>query len=156
MVIGAGQECGLAAEVARHGGAIDLSGALPHPALIGLLRRARLVVANDSGPRHLAEAVGTATVSIYWFGNLVNAGPLRRDRHVVHVSWTTACPICGTPCVGSPPPSPCEHDEASFVADVPLEPVCRSVARGYARSHDGGGSAWEKGISLGTARAPER
>jgi len=35
-------------------------------ALVGLLARAGLVVANDSGPLHLAGAIGTPTVGIYW------------------------------------------------------------------------------------------
>jgi ADP-heptose:LPS heptosyltransferase len=88
-----------------------------------LAERADVVVANDSGPRHLAAAVGTATASIYWFGNLINAGPLDRGRHRVQLSWTTQCPVCGRDCTQVGWTSPrCEHD-VSFVADVPTAPV---------------------------------
>lgn len=45
--------------------ALDLAGRLSLPALVGLLAQAAVVVSNDSGPLHLAHAVGTATVGIY-------------------------------------------------------------------------------------------
>jgi ADP-heptose:LPS heptosyltransferase len=111
--------------------AVDLVGRLAMPALVGVLAGAAVVVGNDSGPRHLADALGTATVGIYWFGNLVNAGPIERDRHRVHCSWTVSCPVCGAPCVGPRPPPRCPHD-VSFVADVPAEDVCASAVAGYA------------------------
>ena len=97
------------------------------PALVDLLASADVVVANDSGPRHLAMAVGTATVGIFWAPNLINAGPLGRRRHRVHLGWTLHCPVCGIDCshVGWTAPR-CEHD-VSFVADVPSEPVLADV-----------------------------
>lgn len=96
----------------------DLSGKLSINGLTGLLSRCTLVVANDSGPRHLAEAVGTATVSIYWCGNLITAGPVTRTRHRPLVSWQLTCPVCGADArVGH-----CEHRD-SFVATVPTEDV---------------------------------
>src|SRR5690606_31490844 len=49
--------------------------------LAALYAACDLVIANDTGPRHLAAAVGTPTVGIYWCGNLINAGPLTRARH---------------------------------------------------------------------------
>jgi ADP-heptose:LPS heptosyltransferase len=98
-----------APEVAR---GTDLS------ALIGVLARAGLVVSNDSGPMHLAAAVGTPTVGIYWCGNLVNGGPLFVDRRRHATSWRLDCPVCGIDCTHGR----CEHD-ASFVADVEVEEV---------------------------------
>jgi hypothetical protein len=80
------------------------------------------VVSNDTGPRHLAAAVGAATVGIYWCGNLINAGPLTRRRHRPHLSWTVHCPVCGRNCTEPELPAVhrgrgCPHDE-SFVASV--------------------------------------
>ena len=72
----------------------SLAGRLSLGELVGVLAAATVVVGNDSGPRHLAAAVGTPTVGLYWVGNLVNAGPLSRGRHRVHLSWTTQCPVC--------------------------------------------------------------
>lgn len=92
-----------------------------------LLAAADVVVANDSGPRHLAQAVGAPTVGVFWFGNVVNAAPFSRARHRVHLSFTVACPVCGVDVtqVGWTAPR-CEHD-VSFVADVPVAPVLADV-----------------------------
>ncbi|MGN6250198.1 MAG: glycosyltransferase family 9 protein [Marmoricola sp.] len=101
---------------------------LRFPELVGVLDRAVLLVGNDSGPRHLADAVGTATVAVYWSGNLINAGPVRCARHDVHVSWRTACPVCGANGWAELYPerpgadAGCDHD-ASWVGDVPLPEV---------------------------------
>jgi len=91
--------------------------------LIELLLDCAVLVANDSGPRHLALAVGTPTVGIYWFGNVINASPLSRAHHRIHFAWTSHCPVCGRDCtqVGWTAER-CEHDD-SFVADVPVGPV---------------------------------
>ncbi|MBF6135178.1 glycosyltransferase family 9 protein [Nocardia otitidiscaviarum] len=89
--------------------------------LCGVLARSRVVIGNDSGPRHLAAAVGTPTIGIYWIGNVVNAGPLGRGRHRVLISWTTRCPVCGQD-VTDETLRRCPHDE-SFVAAVPVARV---------------------------------
>jgi ADP-heptose:LPS heptosyltransferase len=97
---------------------LDLVGRLSMSATMGVLERCRLVVGNDSGPRHLAAAVGTATVGIYWCGNLINAGPLTRTRHRVAVSFRTACPECGA----DQGAGRCSHDP-SFVGDISVDEV---------------------------------
>ncbi|MDF2573969.1 MAG: glycosyltransferase family 9 protein [Agromyces sp.] len=96
----------------------DASGRLPIGTTAAILEAADVVVANDSGPRHLAQAVGAATVGIFWFGNVINAAPFGRERHRVHLSFTVRCPVCDVDVtqVGWTAPR-CEHDE-SFVADV--------------------------------------
>lgn len=72
-----------------------LAGRLGLDGLVGLLAASDVMVGNDSGPRHLAQAVGTPTVGIFWAGNLLMAGPLGRTRNRVHVGWVTRCPVCG-------------------------------------------------------------
>ena len=52
------------------GRAVDLFGRLSLGGLVGVLERADLFVGNDSGPRHLAEAVGTATVGAVSYTHL--------------------------------------------------------------------------------------
>ena len=96
----------------------DVAGRLSLSGLTGLLARADLLVGNDTGPRHLAAAVGTETVAIYWVGNVITAGPVFRDRHRVIVSWNLQCPICGRNCVTDD----CGH-RPSFVTDVPTRAV---------------------------------
>lgn len=48
-----------------HGTVVDLVGRLTLRQLAALLRRAMLVISNDSGPVHLAAAVGTPTVVLF-------------------------------------------------------------------------------------------
>lgn len=72
-----------------------LAGRLGLDALVGVLAACDVMVGNDSGPRHLAQAVGTPTVGIFWAGNLIMAGPLGRSLDRVHIGWVTRCPVCG-------------------------------------------------------------
>jgi len=102
--------------------ATSLAGELSLGGLAALYARCAVVVSNDTGPRHLAAAVGAPTVGVYWCGTLVNYGPLTRSRQRAHVSWTVHCPVCGAPTVEPELPAPhrgrgCPHD-ASFVASV--------------------------------------
>jgi ADP-heptose:LPS heptosyltransferase len=100
-----------------------LAGAMTLGECLALLASADVVVANDSGPRHLAQAVGAPTVGIFWFGNVVNAAPLVRGRHRVHLSFTVRCPVCGADVtqVGWSAER-CEHD-VSLVDEVDVAPV---------------------------------
>ncbi len=98
--------------------AINLCGELSLNGLAGLLSRCAVVVSNDSGPLHMAVAVGAATVGIYWGPNLINAGPSTRARHRPALSWRLNCPVCDVSLFNGS----CEH-RASIVADVPTEQV---------------------------------
>lgn len=102
--------------------AIDLGADCTHARLTGTLARAAVVVSCDSGPLHLARAVGAATVGIYWCGNLINAGPTTRTRHRPFVSWRLECPTCGTNTMTGR----CAHD-ASFVDGVEAGPVAEAA-----------------------------
>lgn len=102
--------------------ALDLTGQLTLSGLAGLLSRCRVTVSNDTGPLHLASAVGSATVGIYWCGNMITFGPLSRTAHRPAIAWQVLCPLCGV----SNGNTRCSHD-ASFVADVPVEEVTASA-----------------------------
>ena len=137
VLVGTAEDRGLVSAVrARAPQATDLAGALSFEALVGLMSTAVVMVGNDSGPRHLAAAVGTPSVSVYWFGNVINAGPVERGKHRVHLSWTTRCPVCAAGCVGDPAPRGCAH-QTSFVADVPAAAVCASASEVYAEEVHG-------------------
>nr|WP_259371999.1 glycosyltransferase family 9 protein [Caldimonas mangrovi] len=96
----------------------DLSGRLSLGGLLGLIERARLVVSNDTGPAHLARALGVATVAVYWVGNLIGHGPTASARHAAAVAWRLDCPVCGQNCMSTN----CGHT-ASFVNDVAPDEV---------------------------------
>lgn len=120
FVQGSEEECGLSAAVvaAMREPAVDAGGRLSLGGLAALLARARVVVGCDSGPLHLAQAVGTATIGIYGYTALLVSGPLSCARHRHALSRRLACPVCGSENVAQR----CPHD-ASFVADVAPEEV---------------------------------
>ncbi|HEX8034197.1 MAG TPA: glycosyltransferase family 9 protein [Ktedonobacterales bacterium] len=100
----------------------ELAGRLSLNGLTGLLARSQVVVSNDTGPLHLATAVGTATVGIYWCFNFVTIGPMTQARHRSAISWRVACPVCGVDRARTS----CEH-HPSFVADIQAEEVIMSA-----------------------------
>jgi ADP-heptose:LPS heptosyltransferase len=86
--------------------------------LCGLLDAASVVVSNDTGPLHLADAVATPTVGVFWIGNMINGAPLNRARHRPIPAFETHCAVCGAENTSSR----CEH-EASFVDEVAADSV---------------------------------
>lgn len=88
----------------------DLGATLSRGGLAGLLERCVLMLGNDSGPRHLAAAVGTPTVGIFSCFNFINYGPLQGQNHRSAISWRTS------PEDGSPPGS-------SYLTDVTVAEV---------------------------------
>jgi ADP-heptose:LPS heptosyltransferase len=117
---GSAAEAPLVRRVARamRAPALDLAGRLSLGGLCGLLERATLLVANDTGPLHLALAIGTPCVGIFWLTNLIDGAPLR--QHLLHAALSVQvhCPVCGLPNIAER----CPHD-VSFVADVAVEQV---------------------------------
>lgn len=124
VIIGNADEKEVCRSIAAQTNAQDLSGRLSLADLVNLIHEAPLLVGNDSGPRHLAEALGTPSVGIFWIGNLINAGPLFRTFHRAHISWRLSCPTCEAPALledGTGMPR-CAHND-SFVADISIEAI---------------------------------
>jgi ADP-heptose:LPS heptosyltransferase len=115
-----------AVRAAARGRVHDLTGRTDLGTLAAVLRRCAVVVANDSGPLHLARAAGAATVGLYWCGNAINAAPTTRTRHRPLLSWVVHCPVCGvdTSTVGFPhrPGEGCAH-RPSFLGQIPVVEV---------------------------------
>lgn len=97
VVIGAGFERELGEEVVRHasGRVANIAGDTSVQETAALLARARALVTNDTGPLHLATAVGTPVVAIFGPTNERKWGP-RGERDVVITD-------------GSCPDRPCYH-----------------------------------------------
>lgn len=70
------------------------------PELVALLARAAVVVGGDTGPVHIASAVGTPTVSLYRVTDGHRNGP-RGERHIC-----LQAPMDCSPCLRKS----CEHD----------------------------------------------
>ena len=65
VVAGGPKDSACGAAVAGASGAVSLCGQTDIAVLAALLARARLLIANDSGPMHLADAVGCPMVILY-------------------------------------------------------------------------------------------
>jgi ADP-heptose:LPS heptosyltransferase len=77
VVIGGPEEEGQARRLALpRGRAVSLVGRLSLRGLAGMLQRVRVLVSNDSGPVHVAAAVGTRTVVLFGTSDAA-AGPRR-------------------------------------------------------------------------------
>jgi ADP-heptose:LPS heptosyltransferase len=106
VVTGGPAERALTARVAA-AGAIDLGGATDFAGLAGVLAGADAVVVGNTGPAHLAAAVGTPVVSL--FAPTVPAvrwRPWRVRHELLYVDVPCAgcrartCPVAGHPCLG--------------------------------------------------------
>ncbi|GGP71931.1 glycosyltransferase family 9 protein [Saccharothrix coeruleofusca] len=105
LVTGGPSETALTAEVAgAHG--VDLGGRTTFAELAGLLARADAVVVGNTGPAHLAAAVGTPVVSL--FAPVVPAARWApHGRHVLlgdqdapcRGTRARDCPVAGHPCL---------------------------------------------------------
>jgi ADP-heptose:LPS heptosyltransferase len=132
VLVGSGADIPASAAVRRHATTPlhDLTGRTDLGTLAAVFRRCAVVVANDSGPLHLARAVGPATVGLYWCGNAINAAPTVRTRHRPLLSWTVHCPVCGTDTstAGFPhrPGDGCAH-RPSFLDQIPVVEVLDEV-----------------------------
>jgi lipopolysaccharide heptosyltransferase II len=77
---------------------LDLTGRLDTDAMGAVMQLCDAVIANDTGPMHLAVAVGTPTVGIFGPTSARNCGPYgRRHRAVQSNIWCGPCARIGGP-----------------------------------------------------------
>ncbi len=111
VVTGDAEERQLTAYVAGDGGT-DLGGALGLGELAGVLERAEAVVVGNTGPAHLAAAVGTSVVSLYaptisaerWAPYGVDRVLLGDQLAPCRDTRARECPVPGHPCLTSVAP----------------------------------------------------
>jgi heptosyltransferase I len=83
-LIGSQRERAVCDEVAKLApGAVNLAGETTLSELAALIARATLCITNDSGPMHLAVALGRPVVSVFGPTDQVWAGPYRRPDAVL-------------------------------------------------------------------------
>ena len=113
VVTGSPDEAGLAAFVAGppRAGVVDLGGSTDLAGLAAVLAGADAVVVGNTGPAHLAAAVGTPVVSLFaptvpssrwapWGVPSVLLG----DQHIRCAGCRArVCPVAGHPCLSSVP-----------------------------------------------------
>lgn len=109
--------------------AVNLCNRLTLPGLAGLLSQAALFIGNDSGPLHLALAVGARAVGLFWVEYILNSMPLTRSSFYPLIAWRRSCPICGETIHKAEidsPAGPCMHD-VSFLDELAAEDAVRAV-----------------------------
>lgn len=116
-IIGSSDERLAAEAIARgsHTNAEVLAGRTTLPQLMDLMRRARLLVSNDSGPMHLGVAVGTPVVGIMGPTNPRLTGPYPASHHIVLYAAKPCAPCLKGECK---PPRDMECMTAITVSDV--------------------------------------
>jgi ADP-heptose:LPS heptosyltransferase len=114
-VTGSSDECELTRHVAAAaeapGRALDLGGRLDLPALAAILRAAAVVLVANTGPAHLAAAVGTPVVSLFapvvpaarWAPYGVPTVVLGDQSAACAGSRARNCPVPGHPCLADIP-----------------------------------------------------
>jgi heptosyltransferase-2 len=118
LLIGTERERGLCASVAEAiPAAVPLAGETSLPVLAALLRRAALLVTNDSGPMHMAAALGVPLVVPFGPGTPGRFGPRGR----------AACLVFAAPGQPGGPP---------WWEAVPAEPVADAAVRLWAEVAD--------------------
>lgn len=112
VVTGAPNERELTAYVAGRSGARDLGGRTDLAELAAVLASARAVVVANTGPAHLAAAVGTPVVSLFaptvpavrWAPHGVPHVLLGDQSAPCRGTRATRCPVPGHPCLSSVTP----------------------------------------------------
>ncbi len=120
VIIGGEEERALAAELRRLGADfIDLTGLLSLTTLAGVLHLCRLYIGNDSGPGHLAAAVGARTLTLY--------GPQEPElfgaigEQCVHLRGAVYCSPCWQ--------VHCQHPQDTCMNRIGIREVELAVAR---------------------------
>jgi ADP-heptose:LPS heptosyltransferase len=94
-------------------GVINLAGKTNLRQLVALLERASLVIANDTGPMHIAAALGRPLVTMFGPTSPVRTGPYQRMNSVVRLD------IPCSPCFSRK----CSHQ--SCLRWLEIDPVLR-------------------------------
>ena len=98
----------------------NLAGRTDLPGLLALLQAAPLLLSTDSGPAHVANALGTPLVVCFGPGDEARTGPYHPARAVVaRAPGPVPCGGCTNVCrFGAAPPCLLHLDEAALAAAV--------------------------------------
>ncbi len=112
---------------------VNLVGELSLAALTGLLSQAALVISNDTGVLHLALAIGTKAMGLFWAEYLTKSLPLTRKNFLPLIGWDRRCPKCGLfldqfETVRVDPGRPCDH-MVSFIDTIGVDDALEAARR---------------------------
>jgi heptosyltransferase-1 len=85
LATGSASEAPMIDQISRHAESpiVNLAGRTSLPELVEVLRQARIVVSNDTGPGHIAAALGKPLVMMFSWSNPLRVGPYKRPECVV-------------------------------------------------------------------------
>ena len=132
VVVGTNSERPLATRVVErvvHNGhaALNLAGQTSLKQLGALLRSVDLVVSNDSGPMHLAAALGTSVVGIFTCTSSILSGPIHLESNPVrHELVSTQVHCAASYCKTCPHTAAAHH--ACF-AELSVDRVWQAIER---------------------------
>jgi len=106
---------------AAHAPVEMLAGRTTLPQLVDLMRRAALLISNDSGPMHLAVAVGTPVVAIFGPTNPRQTGPYPGAAHAVLRVSLPCSPCLKAQCKDTP--------EVNCLIQIEVEQVVAAAER---------------------------
>jgi len=137
VVTGGPGESDLTAQVAGGAGAMDLGGRTRLGELAAVLRAAAVVVAANTGPAHLAAAVGRPVVSLFaptvpwsaWGPWAVPTARLGAEDAPCRGTRATVCPVHGHPCLTSVAPADVVHAVEQLVGTRPTAAPYRAASR---------------------------
>lgn len=120
--------------LAGRGNVRSLAGCLDLPQLGVLLQRARLLVANNTGPAHIAAAVGTPVVSLYAMTNPQHTPWQVAQRVLFHPvdcrdCLRSTCPHAHHACLDLLAPDTIAAAVASLLQEPPGRPACNNASR---------------------------
>jgi heptosyltransferase I len=122
-VFGSGEDSELGNAILRTLGRehLNLTGQTKLPETIEWLRLCEVLVTNDTGPMHIASALGTPVIALFGPTDPRRTGPYGQERNVMRVSLECA------PCMRSV----CRHHEpVACLTRLDVESVAARVIRG--------------------------
>lgn len=115
--------------------AVDLSGALDIVTLAAVLERLTVFITGDTGPMHLASAVGTPVVALFGPSAPERWGPLTGSARVVRVDLP--CSPCNRI---RRPPARCLGHVPDCMAGITVAQVCEAAGAAIAAAREDGGT----------------
>ena len=159
VIWGPGDEPRAAAVVAASGGAAMLAPATDLVELAAVLRAGALLVSGDTGPLHLAAALGTPVVGVYGPSDPARNGPWSPDDEVVSVFPDCACAARRARGGRAVPMVRRCRARSGCLDAVTVEQVCAAVDRRLSRIADDnarGAEAGERHLRGGPAPVAHR
>lgn len=98
---------------------INIAGMTTVPQLASVLQKSIMFIGNDSGPMHLAAAVGTQTIGLYGPGDPKRFGPVGEKCHTIQEK--PDCP----PCKGDI----CKFGEEGCMAKIRVKDVIATIEK---------------------------